>query len=503
MGDEEVRSCGADGGGYTIFLDEQSITAFMEEGDFASARDLDHFKEIETQLEKKLKEGEGYSLLALSADDDRISRDFAILQISHLLAKHGKKVLIVDCDFIQPGLSGLVENTGNHGFLDLLLYGSSLKSVTRPTGIDGVSVTGAGSFPVSKTVPFALKEFGKVDSFLKKRCDIVIYCSTCYTEESILNPLSKLVDGLVLCCRIDNMEEGELQKITGEFGRDLPPADLICFCSGKEELAEPAGADRIAYKEEAGTSPAGSLKERAGGEEEEQPVYIEKTEELTPSPKRRRNGVNLPRLITIVFSSLVAIFIVWWFLINKSFREEVKRDRMSEVIEQQKEAAAKAGSGQEEVASRAAEEEADRSTAGGKEPKPVEVVTGNGGAVKMDERSSAADSLEGAGGAARADLPGGGASAPVVETMAPEGFHYSVHVASFKDISRAGTESDYLESLGYVTSIVEVDVKGTNWFRVMAGEYDSREKADEARAKLIALRRIAYARVVLVEEKQQ
>ena len=158
MGDEERRTSseGRRGdpveGGFSILIGEESIRAFMSSGDFSSARELDRFIELGARIEGRFTEEGSRSILAMSVGENRLSRDFSVLQIAHILAKHGKDVLIVDCDFLSPGLSGLVENTEDHGFLDLLLYGSSLKTVARSTGIDGVIVVGPGSFPVSRTI---------------------------------------------------------------------------------------------------------------------------------------------------------------------------------------------------------------------------------------------------------------------------------------------------------------------------------------------------------------
>ncbi len=61
-------------------------------------------------------------------------------------------------------------------------------------------------------------------------------------------------------------------------------------------------------------------------------------------------------------------------------------------------------------------------------------------------------------------------------------------------------EVSYLEKRGYETRVVEVEVRGTIWFRVLAGGYATREEADEARGELLALGRVSYAKVVSIEE---
>ena len=67
-------------------------------------------------------------------------------------------------------------------------------------------------------------------------------------------------------------------------------------------------------------------------------------------------------------------------------------------------------------------------------------------------------------------------------------------------MERVEAEISYLERQGYDTRIVEAEVRGGVWYRVLVGEFSTREEADEARRELLALRRISYARVVKIEE---
>ncbi|MDD3643264.1 MAG: SPOR domain-containing protein, partial [Candidatus Krumholzibacteria bacterium] len=90
---------------------------------------------------------------------------------------------------------------------------------------------------------------------------------------------------------------------------------------------------------------------------------------------------------------------------------------------------------------------------------------------------------------------------PETATPAPAGSHFAVHVASFRETQRAGRETDYLEKHGYVASIREADVKGVTWYRVLVGEYRTREEANAARVALLALPRIGYAQIVTVKDR--
>ncbi len=494
MGDEErgMPDEGRKGdhveGGFSILLGEESIRAFMSSGDFSSARELDRFIELGARIEGRFTEEGNRSILAMSVGENRLARDFAVLQIAHILAKHGRDVLIVDFDFLSPGLSGLVENTEDQGFLDLLLYGSSLKTIARPTGIDGVTVVGPGSFPVSRTIPFAKKEFTKVRDFLSRSHDVIIYCSTLYTDDGAVNPLASLADAIFLSCRLEEMPEGQLQKNLGDLGADLPPADLVCFgedasgSPGEGSFMPPVRIDDGSGEEGAGDEEKGEERYEAGA--------IEKTADLDSDGKHRGGGMSLPRVVTSVVVVVVVIFLVWWFKIHKSISNKEGESRTAELVQKQRDVQEKKDRGQD-----------DGAAVTGAEEDSVETVTEPGPAGETVEKPVEEKTDEA--------VTGGGDTEPAVTqpvskpgtvTPAPEGSHYSVHVASFREMSRAGTETDYLEKNGYDSIVLETEVNGQKWYRVYVGEFRTKEEAVATRLDLLDLRQIGYAKVVTLKD---
>jgi septal ring-binding cell division protein DamX/Mrp family chromosome partitioning ATPase len=490
-GDERGKTksgrCEAVRGGYTIFLDEERMRSFLEEGDFSSGSELDHFKDVGAQIEQRVKEKNTASFLALSIGERSVARDFAVLHIAHFLAKHGRSVHLVDCDFLHPGLSGLVEDVEEQGFLDLLLYGSSLKTVAKPIGIEGVSVTGPGSFPVSRTVPFALKEFSKVQEFLRSKHEVVIYCSTLETEDAKLNPLANLVDGIILSCRIDEMGEGELEQKLRSLGAErVPPVELICFCAGKEEAAAVAGAKQISGRPAQSQAPPVARKAPpAVATPPAAPVVIDKNEDFEPlEPVKKKPHISILRLAGIIGAVLIAAFIVWWALVSRTFREKESPSGQAVVAEQ--------------------EESSGGSTAPAAVPAESLGLAQTGGVDTTGERRSPAESAEAPFGKAgeRAGASETGQARDTLRTQAPAGpARFTIHVSSFKETSRAETEKAYLEANGYSARILEVTIKDEKWLRVFVGEYATMEEASKARLDLLGLRRIGYARIVAIDNE--
>jgi hypothetical protein len=488
-GDERVRpqrdrSCEAIEGGYTIVLDEGRVTSFFEAGDFSSGSELDHFKEIGANIEKRIKEGGGYSLLALSVGDKTISRDFAVLQIAHTLAKHGRSVLVVDCDFRHPGLSGLVENVEAHGFLDLLLYGSSLKTVAQPIGIDGVSVTGPGSFPVSRTVPFALKEFDKLRDFLRTKHDVVVYCSTLYAEDGSINPLGKLVDGIALCCRIEHMAEGELQKNLKDLAAArVPPVEVVCFCGQKE------GPVAAAAKKAAPSAPREmpTVEFVAGAEEPLEMATTGKADELAPPAPRKKPRVSVARILAVSAAALIVVFIVWWVAINRTVRQPGPSGKPAGVAVQSQDTTSREQPQAAESISAAA-----AGTPGG----GIDTTGAKAVAARSERPSAVPQRAPGGEGRPAARDTGRAQISPIAATP-----KYTIHVASFTQMFRAEAEKKYLADNGFDARIVEVDIRGEKWLRVFAGSYATMEEADAARIRLLSLKRIGdYARIVKLSD---
>jgi hypothetical protein len=479
-------SCDAVEGGYTIFIDEERIGAFMENGDFSSASELGHFKDAGAQIEKRIKERGGAAFLALSIGEKRLSRDFAVLQIAHSLAQHGKSVLIVDCDFLHPGLSGLVENIEEHGFLDLLLYGSSLKTVAHSIGIESVSVTGSGSFPVSRTIPFALKEFEKIREFLRAKHDVVIYCSTLYTEDAKINPLTGLIDGIVLCCRIEDMPEGELQRNLKALGAEkVPPIELVCFCGKGAQAPTPAPTPAKAADRKV---EAMKIAIEAPHREEMVPAIpaTETAEELMPleaGEVEKKPRVSMLRVVGVGVAILIAAFVIWWAAISRTVREGKGSGTPSPAVVEKENA---------EIAAQ--------------QPAPNGVPAESLGGTAASDTSRRLPPGETAGRAvpdasaieARtplSELTGG--EAPPAQ-VAPYAALYTIHVASFKETSRAEVELAYLEKNGFRARTIEVDIKGEKWLRVLVGEYATMDEAAKARLDLLGLSKIGYARVVAI-----
>ena len=82
------------------------------------------------------------------------------------------------------------------------------------------------------------------------------------------------------------------------------------------------------------------------------------------------------------------------------------------------------------------------------------------------------------------------------------GVRFAIHVASFRQIARAGKEKEYLEKKGFTAKVVAIDIKGEEWFRIFVGDYATREEAARARTELMDAANVGYARIIKLEEME-
>ena len=500
---------------YSIPMSKETVMKFMEEGDYSSARSLDLFESIGSKLEDKIRETGGVSLFLFSITPERIFRDFSVLQIAHLFSKRGKKVLVVDCDFLNPGLSGLVENVEEYGFLDLLLYGSSLKSVANPISVEGVNIIGSGSFPVFRTVPFAKKEFNRVNHFLRERNDIIIYCSTLYDDDKSINPLAEYVDEIILSCWAQETLEGRLQKTLADLELSgFSSVKTISFggigdeesVSAKEKESQPeeeekedrrkakkgATEEKETVKETEKVGQQSAIDKKAADDES---GVIVKTEEIEPEDKLPPKGISPLRIVIITAILFVIVFIAWWYLRGSS----IKEDRNSQTINKAVQTVQEAG---RDILKKDA-------------PENIQAQTRKDTMENEGEKEESAESKIIQEPSADMDIPvlpedvtdkdskkkevTSEVNDDAVNDSATD-IYYSVHIASFRDIKNAAVEAEYFEKKGYDVFVTEVEVKRIKWFRVLIGRFSAKDEASKTKMELLSFRRIGEARVIKVNK---
>jgi cell division septation protein DedD len=311
------------------------------------------------------------SIYLFSEDDVAETRDLFAYVLANALAQQMPSTLLVDCSFLDVGLNGVVPHKDGLGFLDLLLYGSSLGVITQETN-GGVRVVGAGSFPVTKKMPVALNSFEEAARRLVAQSGCAVFCGPLHDDDGELHPLIGAVDVPIYVNvaadtttgAVDEVEE----QISGHWDRELfsvritsseepapaataaassPPSEQPTEADGDEWLEElepsregpePPKADAepppvvVTVEEPVAPSSAdGPFEEvpaHAGPFKPEPPGDISRdkhpTEPEWPSPvfdlgeepalpyHEKRYTALLPKIATAAIAIVVLVFVIWW-----------------------------------------------------------------------------------------------------------------------------------------------------------------------------------------------
>jgi len=449
------------------------------------------------------------SMYLFSSDESAEVRSLFAFALARALRQHVPNALIVDCDFLAVGMHGVVPQKDALGFLDLLLYGSSLGVITQE-GPGGVRAVGAGSFPVTKRMPFVMGAFEDASRRLAKHARCVIFTGPLEDDEGELHPLIGAVDLPVL---VRGPREAPAPGVPDPLEDQVAEhfqADLIGV-----RLTAPAAAPPSVDEVEPAPPPAAVPPERPAPESKPAPeARPAPPQPVAPAPvaaappaapvgiedfEEPRFNATLPRVIVGVFGVIVIASVVWWVYVERTSRGT--QPTPPEPVVQTPIAAAPrdttpaegVGAGSGEPAAVAAEE-----TVAVAQPGPSAVTTG---AESVDARdaSPAADVVDPADTGGRT---GGTVLIPSEDILVMDDLiggwtgWYVVHISSFKESVKARTEIGYLESREFPVFIVFLDLgaKG-KWYRVYCGPFSTREQAQEVKKNLDDTPGVRFTRV--------
>ncbi len=492
-----------------------------------------------------------------SADEAREVRNYFAHALAKALIEHVPSVVLVDVDFLQAGMSGIVPHKDALGFLDYLLYGSSLGVVTQEAP-QGVSVIGVGSFPMQKKMPIAAEAFGEAARRLASQSRLAIFCGPEEDDEGNIHPAAEIVD-LPIHVRyasrfpvggIDPFEEKLSARIEARLmsvrisssGAAVLAAEESAqtLADEKKQLArgEEPESDRESVEITAGRTGAPDSEETreagddAGAKEavgsgvaketgvdtvEETPQAVE----FTGLPFEKKGGGSLfPKIVTFLVGGFLIVFLVWWFVLT---------DRVQKTGEDLDQVAG--------VDAAAVGDEASAPDASAQPGDSREQTDDEGQALQAEEPSGGVTDEVVAQESPRADETGDQRTAGEGETVArpdvreeetpveretsaeeqpvrpaeetafkgelriAEDFtefagQYLVHVSSFRSLDRAKEDGRYLVGENFAACIIPADLgeKGL-WYRVYGGPVKTRNEAIELKKKLDVLSRVKFTRI--------
>ena len=468
------------------------------------------------------------SVYLTSDDADRELRDHFAFLLATYLRDREKTTLLIDGDYMSVGLSGLVPQKDALGFLNLLLYGSSLGVITQD-GPGHLRVIGAWSFPVSKRNPFIMEAFADAHRYLHSHSKCLLYIGPALDDADDVHPLAEHLDLVVAvgrgrrqrmrATRIDD----KLEVLGGQRlwhvrivdppaqPQDTPvsaPPDVAAVESPQPApapVAEPSAPAPEPQPEREAAPMTAPAREDVADEEAvvveaavDPPAQAAKVPEPppfddTPPPAESSPNSALPKIVTSVVGVLVIAFIVWWLYQTKIFRDGAETPvaqapPQAQPIEQsqpvQPDATAQeADAGDEETPQPATDAGGDQpaettadpgedaaTTTAPQEPDPTPQDPPAQAQTEADEPlSDEPPAQQPATTQTTAQPPGDAApelepGVTVVQGLKAYGGAYLVHISSFRELDRAQAEGQALADEGFAVIVAFVDTGAKGFY---------------------------------------
>ena len=421
----------------------------------------------------------------LCADDDsaRPRDDFA-MALARTLTAHVPSTLLIDCDFLHPGLSDQMPQKDALGFLDYLLYGSSIGVITQD--YEGVHMVGAGSFPVTKRMPFAENAFVDASKRLVTHARCALFVGPAFDGDGGRHPLTGAVD--VVATVRTSMRDPRLDAIEEQISSAGPELWSI-------RLVGAAAPEPVAPAPPRAAPPAPVAKpvERRLEPPVQRPTPAAPAVEMLDET---RAGASLaPRIAVILFGLLVIAFVVWWFMQNRNAGNL---------------AAEKTPSG--EVASDSthltnANKAAARETTATKPAVTTTPARRDTTATKPSAPPATSTAPTTGNSTATTGHTGGTVLVSSADIQVMEDLNrrfrgwYMIHISSFQTSTKARDEVAFLESHEFPAFIVFLDLgpKG-KWYRVYAGPFQTRDEAVEVKKNLDAVPQVRFTRIATIPD---
>lgn len=464
-----------------------------------------------------------------SADEHAGVRDHFAYLLARTLTQHVPSTLLVDCDFLNVGMHGLVPEADALGFLDLLLYGSSLGVITQATG-GGVKMIGAGSFPVTKRMPFVMGAFEDAGRRLLNHARCVVFVGPLFEDEGGLHPIIGAVDLPLLVREAASARPGAIdpveERIASTWDTELASVRLVspsASAPGDDTFRHVIGDETEEADEvlETPVPPPPSFSDLAddsvedeevvdavpppvaGGEHPEQPpeepVPVPFPTATADTPDTRRRRVH-PMAVVVAIVAIAAA--VWWIGLRDRGASAPGgagdvTQRMEPPTAQTPPAVADTTPSVRdtvEVAREAAGEPPPAARAGDEEA-PVD----GGVAEEVVEAPGFVDPAD-TGGRSGGTVHLNSHDIHVMEDLQRDwADHYFIHISSFRRSVEARDEVAFLESHEFPVFIVFLDLgaKG-KWYRVYAGPFATRDEARDVKKSLDDIPRVRFTRITKI-----
>lgn len=141
-------------------------------------------------------------VVGITSSSPREGKSTTALNLSYMLAKAGKKVLLLETDMRLPSIARRMDLAQSPGLSNLLAGISSMKEVIQDSGLhEKLKIMAAGDLPPNPSELLGSKRMKAVIEVLSSAFDFVMLDLPPVTEVSDAVVASRLVDGVILVVR--------------------------------------------------------------------------------------------------------------------------------------------------------------------------------------------------------------------------------------------------------------------------------------------------------------
>jgi cell division septation protein DedD len=413
------------------------------------------------------------------------------MALARTLTAHVASTLLIDCDFLHPGLSDQVPQKDALGFLDYLLYGSSIGVITQDH--DGVHMVGAGSFPVTKRMPFAENAFVDASRRLVTHARCALFVGPAFDGDGGRHPLCGAVD--VVATVRAAARDPRLDSIEEQIASAGPEVWSIRLTGATAPEAVVPAPPRASPAAPVAPIPAAPPPRAAPRRNAPVPPPADVLLEERPASSLA------PRIAVILVGLVVIAFVVWWFMQNRGHTNMEGENQNPATTAVAPDSARNAdtlathGDTTATHVPRATRPERHDSTA----------TTPTRPAATAPDTSTARSSP--AGNSSPNAGHGGTMLVNSGDIQVMEDLNrrfrgwYMIHISSFQTSVRARDEVAFLESHEFPVFIVFLDLgaKG-KWYRVYAGPFQTRDEAVEVKKNLDAVPQVRFTRIATIPD---
>ncbi|MEK6776014.1 MAG: polysaccharide biosynthesis tyrosine autokinase [bacterium] len=172
-----------------------------------------------------------YKKLLISGINPKEGSATAAANMGIILAREGKKVLLVDADFRRPKLHELFDLQNTEGLADLLLENTEIEKAILASGIDGLDVLPAGSAPSDSGLLIKSNKMKDVVGKLEAIYDILLFHSAPLLLKNDAVLLMKNLDDMIILLRSKKTTRDDMSR-TDELlkNANIPAIGVVINC---------------------------------------------------------------------------------------------------------------------------------------------------------------------------------------------------------------------------------------------------------------------------------